>query len=89
MTTALRPGRARLEQRSGVVERAEDVNTFFLSTPAIGGTKALLPVAMISLSYGVTLPSSVVTTCVRVSMSVDAHAERGGGCRWTDTSRCR
>ena len=51
--------------------------TFFLSTPGMGGMKALLPVARMSLSYGVTPPSSPVTVCASRIDVGDADAEPG------------
>src|SRR5205807_8935825 len=61
-TAALHPVRD-FSNSERVSSSVRNTCTFCLSTPGTGGTKALLPVARISLSNGSEEPSSPWTTC--------------------------
>ena len=62
------------DHAAGVVERAEREDALVVAArrvgacPSIGGTNGRLPVAMISLSYGVAVPSSAYTTLANRSI---------------------
>ena len=69
MTTAFFPGAAR-SKSARVSSRLRKTKTSFFFTPSIGGISGVLPVAIRSLSKGVTLPSSPVTVLRTESTSV-------------------
>src|SRR5215471_5411296 len=68
ITTAFTPGPARSSSWR-VSSRVRKAKTPSLSSPAIGGLNAELPVASSSVSYWVTLPSSPVTVFASASTS--------------------
>ena len=62
-------------------------NTPSLSSPAIGGIHAELPVASSSVSYGVTVPSCAVTVFATGSTSVTRRRRAGWmPLRWYQSS---